>query len=407
MKHLITLLAVALLTIRSVAQTGPEQLRVSISGGSLQQRPATVIIGFSATGNNAFTSDDTTSLSASNALLTAQLDTTWINNSAADSSVMVPVFDSINNINSYIDTTILTSMPGSGNMGSNILPYVISSDNFIIDKFDSRPAIDRDKIYNFGIASDRPDTITISAASFFDTTSASTSNNTQISFVYLEDIATGLFYPILNQNITLAIPADTTFALNYRLHIMVKAGITTLPVTSIGGNDGTISIENPFSNSWQYIIYDNGTPVYASLVSNPDTSQAGFTSQYYSVSVYVNNLLADSEVVFIGTTPPLMNHGPNMNAMFSDPSGNSYDATARKNDWHDPVLTSSAQKITLDQDGNTQHLQVTFLNANGQLIGFVSSAEPTMSFDVPVAGIYIVMIRQENGEIISKKIMIN
>lgn len=105
-----------------------------------------------------------------------------------------------------------------------------------------------------------------------------------------------------------------------------------------------------------------------------------------------------------------MAQGPHFSTMLFDPSNNpslSGDATLREANWHDPVLTTSAQKITITQQGEAQKMQVTVLSANGQLIRSVSSADSTVEFDVPAAGIYIVVTSFENGKTSSEKIMVN
>src|SRR5688572_12115706 len=111
-----------------IAQTGPENLFVTLSGGTMQQRPAPINLQFLSTGTDAIDVHDTVTVAV----------VTW---------------------------------------GMAALPYTIAGDSTIIDKSDSRPAIDKYTVYKMGIYSNHADTITVNASSFFDSLSANVSNN--------------------------------------------------------------------------------------------------------------------------------------------------------------------------------------------------------------------------------------
>jgi PKD repeat protein len=475
------ILAVSLFTTNVIAQTGPEQLTITVSGGLLQQRPAPVIIEFSATGNDAFNTNDTTSETASNALLTALPDSNNVNLSP-DSSSLVLVFDSINNIYYYKDTTTLATTTSGGNWGSNILPYVVSSDDVIIDKFDSRPVLDQNKVYNFGIASDHNDTITISASAFLDTLMNS-SNNKQITFVYLEDLTTGLFYSLLDQNVMLAIPTDTVLALNYKLHVMVRSAINAIPATCLDPASGSVFIQNTNCTNWNYTIYHNGTVITSGSVVSQDTTVTNLPVNNYTVTVYTNNVLTDSVQITVqgpvqivpyftaddysvyvydvvsftnssagaalynwsfgdsetdslenpthtfgaaGNYPvtltainsygcqstftdtivvlnsPYMQHGPNVTQSLDENISVSNIRHA-----NEATVFANGKNITVALNAEAQNVNVEIMNMNGQLISSNSVMDASTVFQVAEAGIYIVRIAYANGEVVSKKILVN
>jgi PKD repeat protein len=395
------------------------------------------------------------------------------------------------------DTTTVGVPPDPNNAslssGRSLYPFTASADHQYLNKFDSRPVIHCSTNYEFGIYSEINDSVIITTSAFIDT-NANLSNNGVISCVYLEDIYSGNFYPVLNNTATVRVYNSATFSNPYttyfRLHIIVKPTITAYGVTCFGDSNGGIQMHTPVSTGWNYTLYQNGNALQSFSPGSMDSTITGLTAGNYEIAIYESGLLADSEEVIISSplqvvahfTPdtysPFVNatvnftnestgatnyawsfgdsssdtvtdpshsyagtgdytvtliasnsngctsaftdtihvsnapmvQGPHFSTMLYDPAtdaSTSGDATARKNDWHEPVMTSGAQKITLDQNAAAQNLQVTIMNTNGQLIHSVSSAEPAMSFDVPAAGVYVVMIRLENGETIAKKIMVN
>lgn len=313
---LISLFTIAfLLSVSHVtAQTGPENLSIFISGGSIGQRPLPVTIQFSGTGSDAFNSSDTTSVPAINDVAVAAPDTHAVYTGIPESSYLVAQFDSIMNMMVFEDTAILIAMNNTNNVitGNPVLPFTVSSDSVIIDWLDSRPIIDRYTVYNFGLASDHADTITINASAFIDTASTNYSANKKISSVYLEDLTTGLFYSILDQNVTLAIPATVNFAMNYKLHIMVQPIVTAFGATCINPN-GYILIENTNSSAWNYIIYRNGVSIRSSAVSTSTVAELNLQPDDYAVVVYVNNLLTDSVIVTVDIPVPIV---PNFTVVY-------------------------------------------------------------------------------------------
>lgn len=266
MKTLTTLTAITtLLSINVIAQTGPEYLTITVQSNSTHeiQLPVSMTMEFSDYGDNTYDNYDTSSF--------------------------------VHVIGSSNDTFPTTYLP--------IAPFTVSSDGVNIDKFDSRPVFSSPSVFDFGFISNGSDSFTITASSFIDQTTANTSSNEKINYVYLEDLSTGLFYQILDNTATLAIPVGfysvNYLVTNYQLHIIPKPYITTTPVTCFGSLDGTLSIHNPYCTNWNYNVYDNNGLIRTATVFNPDTALIGFMSDFYTIKVYMNGLLADSEKVFV------------------------------------------------------------------------------------------------------------
>ncbi len=262
MKIFSTLATIAtLLTANAFAQTGPEYLTITVSGDSMPQ-PVSMIMEFSDYGDNSYDQYDTTSLET-------------ILNGPVGSQIPV-------------DTSASSTV-------NSIFPFTISSNLTYINKYDSRPVLESTSVFYFGLESSVSDSITIVASSFIDNASTNLSANEIINYVYLEDMTSGFFYQILDNNVTLAIPVNSTFAKNYRLHVMAKPSIQTFPATCFGSNNGVIAIHNPLCTNWNFTIY----PLQTISVFNVDTTLYGFTSDFYTVTVYIDGLLADSEKVLV------------------------------------------------------------------------------------------------------------
>ncbi|CAN5916225.1 hypothetical protein BH11BAC7_BH11BAC7_10630 [soil metagenome] len=477
-----TLLSIALTFIFAdvTAQTGPENLIISISGGAIQQRPLAVRMEFSATGNNIFDANDTTLFPAP--------DTINLVNSILSPATMLPDTSTAIEVHSSVigDFDTITSV-ATTTWNTEIRPFTISGNGVAINAVDSRPEINRYSVFDFGIASDHADTVIINAASFIDIVSTNYSVNKNISFVYLEELSTGMFYSILNQSVQLIIPVDTTYEVNYKLHVMVKADISTVAATCLDPSSGSILIENSASNPWNYTVYQNGTSIVTSACLAADTS-ATVQPGAYAVTVYVNNLLADSIQVTVNSPVPVVadftadnyyvdvnntvsftnfssgsityswNFGDSTSdtlentthsyatagtypvtltainqygcqAAFTDSifvsdvlsahqsssfsssfyeneSRNSSAATMRTGNLPDVNVGSEAQKISVKQNGITEQLQVQIMNLNGELISSAFVTDQSNTFNVPVSGIYLVIIQGQNGQVITKKIMV-
>lgn len=283
MKTTTTLTAIATLFASAVfAQTGPEALTITATGNSIGQPSMT--IEFSGHGSGFYDVYDTASAS-----------------SALSNSTIGPS----NNLDS------LMTLP------ANIVSFfTMSDDQMAIDRFDSRPSIDRTTALSFGILSSIADTISISASAVFGIDSLNASNNETINYVYLEDLSTGIFYQILDNNVTLPISANVMSAMNYVLHIIAKPLVTTTSATCFTSTNGTISMHNPFCSNWHYNIYDNGNLIFNSSASNPDTTLYNFAPNFYDVALYMDNLLVDSEKVHVNSPAQVI---PSFSAL----SGNS------------------------------------------------------------------------------------
>jgi hypothetical protein len=475
---LITLLtlAISLIVTNGIAQTGPERLTITLSGGLIQQHPTPVVIEFSATGNDLFNLNDTTTGLGTNGAV-ANSQSSAATTVTPDSSAQVV----LGPLNTYQDSISVSI----GNLTNAVFPFTTSSDNVIIDRFDSRPLLDRYTVYNFGIASDHADTITINASSFIDSVSANISNNKQISFVYLEDLTTGLFYSLMNQNVALAIPVDTNSATNYKLHVMVRSTINATGATCINPN-GSVFMENTNCTNWNYRIYLNGTPVASDAVFSQDTTVTNIAPGNYAVAIYTNNLLADSSSITVQAAIQIVSHftadnysvfendvisftnssagAVLYNWSFDDSTTDSLEnpthsfATAGNyavtltainqygclSTFTDTVYVSAlspvhqapsflqlldenqaskneaavrhakeatvfanGKNITVALNTEEQNINVEIMNMNGQLISSDSVMDASTVFQVAEAGIYIVKIAYANGEVVSKKILVN
>ena len=170
------------------------------------------------------------------------------------------------------------------------------------------------------------------------------------------------------------------------------------PVNFLNGSSGAADYAWSFGDS------------SSDTVSNPSHGFSVTGDFAVTLTATNSNGCASSFTDTIHVTSAPMAQGPHFSTMLYDPIVDpavSADAALRGADWHDPVLSTSAQKITVTQQGEAQKMQVTILNVNGQLIRSVSSMDSTVDFDVPGAGIYLVMITSSNGKTISEKIMVN
>lgn len=435
MKLTSTLTVIASLLFANLfAQAGPENLTISISGGSLPQHAATVTVGFSSAGAN-----------------------------AADATDII-----------YAATA---------SQGSTVVPFTFSSDSVLINGYDSRPELDRYSVINFGIGSNHADTMTINASFFTDTLSANLSTNKEISFVYLEDLSTGLFYSILNENVLLPVPVDTTYGIKYKLHVMVRATSNAIDATCLDATNGSIFMENTNCTNWNYVIYQNGTAVRSSSVFADDTTVSNIQPGNYSVAIYNNNLLADSipltvqgpvqivpgftadnYSVYVGdnvsftnsstgavsyswsfgdsttettedavhsfastgtfvvtltainqygcqetftdsvfvTPSPFMHAGPS----FSQSFNSSADDAAADRHSNEATVYAAEKSITVKQYSDGQKVTIEITTMNGQLISSSSETDSTVNFSVSETGIYVVRVIYINGEVITKKVMV-
>jgi PKD repeat protein len=263
MKLFSTLTIIASLSFANIiAQTGPENLFVTLSGGVMQQRPASINIQFLSTGTDTIDVHDTVTATQA----------TW---------------------------------------GMAALPFTISGDSGIIDKADSRPTIDKYMVYKMGIYSNHADTITVGASSFFDSLSANISNNKRISYVYLEDLTTGLFYSILNHDVLLPIPVvDSALVMNYNLHVMVESAISITSGNCITPG-GSVFISNSNHAEWNYTLSQNGNVIGSSSVFSDDTTLTNIAPSNYTVTVYAGSLLSDSvEIIVSGPAVLTANFTP-------------------------------------------------------------------------------------------------
>ena len=275
MKTITTLAAIAtLLSVNVFAQTGPAEqvLTISVSSSNLQY-PSTTTIEFEDLGSADFDNEDTTLIPNHNIIVSND---TSSGPTLGDTVPPVPL--------------------------RTLYPFTISTDNIYIDKYDTRDVLDRTSVFQFGIEADSADTVTINASSFMYAAIASASYNVEISFVYLKDLTTGISHQILNNTITLAVPSNQNFAMNYELTVMAKPSIQTFPVTCFGSNNGVIAIHSPYSSNWNFTVY----PLQSATVSNPDTTLYGFISDFYTVTVYVDGLLADSEKVHVDSPDQIL-----------------------------------------------------------------------------------------------------
>lgn len=269
MKTLLTLAAIATFSaINVLAQTGPEYLTITVSGNSNPQ-PVSMTMEFSVNGDDAFNGNDTTSI-----------DTAIVTTNAPD-SLIIP------------STNVITPFSYSQN-GNGVR----------ISNYDARPCIDRFTYYSFGIGSFVDDTITVSANSFFGIDPSNASNNAEITYVYIQNLTTGTIYQLLNNNVTFVIPANPFFEMNYKLIILTRPAITTVPVTCFNDSNGSIQIHNPICVkcfSWNFSIYKNENLIRTSEVPTTDTTLSDFLSGYYAITIYVDGFLADSELVYVGS----------------------------------------------------------------------------------------------------------
>lgn len=275
MKTLTTLTAIAtLLTVYVFAQTGPEYLTLSVTDNSNPQ-PVSMTIAFVDYGDNAFTQDDTSSI---NAVMNGPMGP----NLPFDSSIY--------------------SLPNV------ISPFTISANISPINKFDCRPAFTGATIFNFGLESNMIDTVTISASAFIDVLSINSSVNEEINYVYLVDNTTGISYKLLDNSATIIIPQNLSYAKNYLLYVITKPTITTTPVTCFGDSDGGIEIHNPYCTNWNYFIYcEDGDLKSTSFVASDDTTlNVLMESESYTVKIYIDGLLADSEIVLVDSPAEIL-----------------------------------------------------------------------------------------------------
>ncbi|MCX6311806.1 MAG: PKD domain-containing protein [Bacteroidetes bacterium] len=276
MKTLTTLTAIAtLLAVNVFAQTGfaEQELIFTISSNSILQ-PVSMTMEFNNIGIADLDDRDTTNVVRSNPNPAGS-------NTSADSLI---------------------------EQSNSISLFTISEDGIFIDKFDSRLVLDRSTVFSFGIESNVSDTITITASTFMGSNTCSAPYNEQINYVYLKDLTTGIAYQILNNNVTLVIPENFDYTMNYQLIVITKPTITTTPVTCFGDSDGGIEIHNPYCTNWNYFIYcEDGDLKSTSFVASDDTTlNVLMESESYTVKIYIDGLLADSEIVLVDSPAEIL-----------------------------------------------------------------------------------------------------
>jgi PKD repeat protein len=403
---LVTLLA-ALLTLNSIAQTGPEQVTISVSGNLIGQS-ASMTMEFSSQGSNQFDVADSSTLALP------------LNHVIISEDSLLPL--------------LLTS----------ISLWTLSSDSVSIDHFDARPEFDRTTSFLFGIKSPFTDTLTITANTSWINDPSDTSSNSAISYVYLEEISTGNYYQLLNQNVSIVVSDSMLMPMNYRLHIVAQPLVFGVNPLCFGGNNGSITLHNPHCTQWNYVVYENGIPVQSATVSNPDTVISALPAGVYQVAIHMNNFLADSEEVIltdpaqvvaefssteilsqvqfanesVGSTSYSWTFGDSngstdINPLHTYPGAGNYDVTLTASDANG---CSSAVTHTVSIFSSMAYNGPDFLlidpqadqanNAeqrNGIQMFNVYAADQalTISMDVPAEGNYAVNVFNMNGELIS------
>lgn len=435
MKLFATFTLIAGLTFTGLfSQTTTENLMVSLSGGSFQQRPASITLKFLSTGTD-----------------------------------LVDAYDTI---------TV-----AQASWGMAALPYTISSNADIIDKVDSRPSIDKYMVYDMGIYSDHADTITVNASSFFDSLSAAVSSNKRITYVYLEDLTTGSFHSILNHNVLLPIPAETAMTMHYKLHVMVESFIIATPGNCIAAASATVMLSNSNHSNWNYTLTHNGHTVRTGSVFSDDTTLTNIYPTNYTMTVYSGGLLSDSiSFIVYGPSPITASFTPGSSAVnvndtvsftnlssgavsfnwsfgdntfdsqenpthvFTAPgtyavtltayneygclsmvvvnitvnmaqmssSNNSQLLMSGSSESNATVLTAAVSPavytvepgIAVSQQVEGRKGTIEVRNMNGQVISSATMIDQVTVLPVNETGIYVVTIVYENGEAVTKKVMI-
>ncbi len=180
---------------------------------------------------------------------------------------------------------------------TNAHPFTRSAGGDIITQKDSRPPTTTYRSVDLGFYSMSPATISITCFGFSSYNYAPM-NGPPVRPMYcvLECIATGQLMQIKNDTVTLNIPANTNWNLNYRLHFGPMAYTSTLDETCFNSNDGTITVAIPDETSWKLDLYKNGVLQFSNVIAGMDTTIYGLQSGNYTSVVYVGMIRVDSSV---------------------------------------------------------------------------------------------------------------
>jgi PKD repeat protein len=99
---------------------------------------------------------------------------------------------------------------------------------------------------------------------------------------------------------------------------------------------------------------------------------------------------------------PYMQHGPNVTQSLDENISVSNIRHA-----NEATVFANGKNITVALNAEAQNVNVEIMNMNGQLISSNSVMDASTVFQVAEAGIYIVRIAYANGEVVSKKILVN
>ncbi len=234
------------------------------------------------------------------ALLTANLLTAQVTQ-----FLRVAVVDNSNvTVQQYVPLTFAFSLIGSdqldpndignraslGDIGDDVYPFSLSTNNDVFTSYDARPDLIGYKRIPFGFASKFPATIKILTSSFgscMDSTGRPT-------YAWIEQISTGLAYPLIGDTVKLDIPANITFSCDYYLHTGIPIVTSVSDESCYHTYDGEVYFSNPNCNQWKLKIYRNNIMYFTTIINQPDTLITNLTSGNYTFVSSVNSITVDS-----------------------------------------------------------------------------------------------------------------
>ncbi len=203
-----------------------------------------------------------------------------------------------------LDNGDMGSIYSHNSPGTYALPFTMSTTNDVITYYDSRPDLDRYKTIDLGFTTKDSATIKV----HFTSSSSNPADSTyRPAYLYLERIATGEMYEVLEDTVKLHIDANENFQVDFRLHI--GPAIQTLPYdeSCYGSLDGSMKVVNPNTNNWQLYIYDDMLNLLLTApVANPDTLIPDMGAGLYTVVTRVGNITLDSVEAKIESPAPVV-----------------------------------------------------------------------------------------------------
>lgn len=187
-------------------------------------------------------------------------------------------------------------------IGNEIYPFSLNSSGQVVSFQDSRPDLFSYARIKMGFYSKFAGTIKITASAFGN----SDDTSYRPTYAWLEQISTGLVYPILNDTASITISADIDFTADFYLHTGPYIKVSSSDETCFQTVDGVIGIENPNCGAWKLTISQNANLLYSDSIFQPDATYLNLAPGTYDVSVLINSIPVVSSSLTVHAAPQIL-----------------------------------------------------------------------------------------------------